>query len=152
MGIVKIPSKGALIAGIIFSGDNLPEEVIQSLEEKFGPVEMKSEVFDFDMTNYYTPEMGENLRKIFLCFAEPIRLESLSEIKLITNEIELRFAGGNSEQPLRTVNIDPGYIVMSKLVLATTKDYSHRIYIGRGIFAETTLRFVGKSFAPVETT
>ena len=53
---------------------------------------------------------------------------------------------------MRTVNIDPGYITLSKLVLASTKDYSHRIYIGKGIYAETTLRFIHGSFKPIDTT
>ena len=152
MGKVREVSPAVLVAGITFSENEVLKHTVTSLEDEFGQIEFKSAAFDFDMTDYYTTEMGENLSKIFCAFKNPIEPGVLPDIKLKTNEIELRFARRDKENPLRTVNIDPGYITLSKLVLASTKDYSHRIFIGKGIYAETTLRFLHGSFMPIDTT
>ena len=152
MGKVREVSPAALIAGITFSDSNLLSQVLKSLEDDFGPIEIKSPYFDFTMTDYYTSEMGVDLKKFFCCFKNLIEPGTLPDIKLRTNDIELRFAKCDEENPFRTVNIDPGYVTLSKLVLASTKDYSHRIFIGKGIYAETTLRFMYGSFVPIDTT
>ena len=152
MGKVREVSCAALIAGILYSDNNALETAVRLLEEKFGPITIKSEAFDFNMTDYYSAEMGKDLKKIFCCFENPVALETLPDIKLTTNEMELRLAGGNADNPRRRANIDPGYVTLSKLVLVTTKDYSHRVFIGKGIYAETTLRFIGRTFTSVETT
>jgi len=152
MGTIREVHPAALMAGVTFSHNELLEQTLTILSREFGPFAMQSEPFDFTMTDYYTREMGEHLWKLFCCFAYPIRMESLPDIKLRTNEIELMSAQGNSDNPQRRINIDPGYVTLSKLVLATTKDYSHRIYIGKGIYAEVTLRFHGGSFVPLDTT
>jgi hypothetical protein len=152
MGEIKEVLPGALIAGITF-GDNYDlDQVLDILKEEYGPLEMESPVFDFSMTDYYTKEMGAGLRKQFLCFERPLELHNLPDAKVRTNEIEMRFLREQGGIPARRVNIDPGYVVLSKLVLATTKDYCHRIYIGNGIYAETTLRFVGGAFTPIDST
>lgn len=151
MGKVKEVLPAALIAGITFSENYFLDQVLNILKEEYGPLEMESPVFDFSMTDYYTREMGENLRKQFLCFELPLELGLLPEVKLHTNEIELQFVQEGSNLS-RRVNIDPGYVTLSKLVLATTKDYSHRIYLGKGIYAETTLRFLGGTFTPLDIT
>jgi hypothetical protein len=41
----------------------------------------------------------------------------------------------------RPLNLDPGYLTLGKLLLASTKDFAHRIYLGRGIYAEVTLQY-----------
>ncbi len=152
MGVPCEPAPAALIAGITFAGRDVLESVLEILQADFGPLEFSSPEFAFDMTDYYLDEMGENLDKQFFCFRDPVALERLPEIKLRTNGIELRLAREEDGKIYRRANIDPGYVTLSKLTLATTKDYSHRIYIGRGIYAETTLRFVRGTFVPVETT
>jgi hypothetical protein len=61
--------------------------------------------------------------------------DQLADIKLVTNALEqARAADGR-----RRVNIDPGYLLLERFVLATGKNYSHRIYLGRGIYADLTL-------------
>jgi len=152
MGIVREVPPAALIAGILFHGREHLESALDMLTGEFGIIEMKSPVFDFDMTDYYTAEMGEGLEKQFICFARPVDMATLPYIKLTTNSMEMELACAENEQHSRRVNIDPGYVTLSKLVLATTKDYSHRIYIGRGIFAEVTLRFIRGTFSPLGTT
>jgi len=152
MGKVREVSPAALIAGITYADNSVLKDAVHILEDKFGQIAMQSNEFDFDMTDYYTAEMGEDLKKVFYCFKNPVELDTFPDIKIATNEIELRLAAGDKENPSRRVNIDPGYITLSKLVLVTTKDFSHRIYVGKGIYAETTLRYIKKSFTPVETT
>ena len=152
MGNVRDVPPAALVAGITFSERAALEAALGDLAGEFGTVEMESPEFAFDMTDYYDAEMGANLRKGFFCFRRPVRMESLPDIKLRTNAIERKGARGGGNNAARRVNIDPGYVSLSKLVLATTKDYSHRIYIGGGIYAEPTLRFIGGTFVPLETT
>ena len=152
MGNVMEVPPAALIAGILFHGREHLEGALDMLTGEFGDIEMRSPVFDFDMTDYYTAEMGEDLKKQFICFNRPVDMASLSDIKLTTNSMEKDLARPENEKLSRRVNIDPGYITLSKLVLATTKDYSHRIFIGRGIFAETTLRYMKGTFASLDTT
>ena len=152
MGEVREVPPAALIAGITFArGDSL-NRAVKLIVKEFGPVEMESSVFDFDITDYYTAEMGKHLKKQFYCFSHPIYIASLPDIKLFTNEVELKFTHCDTGHLLRTVNIDPGYVTLSKLVLASTKDYSHRIFIGKGIFGETTLRFMNGTFTLLENT
>ena len=152
MGKLREVEPAVLITGIIYTGDNVPEPAAHDLEEAFGPVAFASDAFVFDMTDYYTAEMGPDLHKIFHCFERLIDPVELAGIKLITNEIEQTYAVGDTAGPKRRINIDPGYVTLSKLVLASTKDYSHRIYIGNRIYAETTLRYESGSFHAIDTT
>ena len=152
MGKIRETPLAALIAGIAFAGEDNRDRAVELLVREFGPVEMESPVFDFIMTDYYTAEMGEHLKKQFLCFASPINLINLPDIKLFTNEIESRFTQVDSGNHKRTVNIDSGYVTLSKLVLASTKNYSHRIFIGKDIYAEITLTFLKDTFKCLETT
>jgi len=122
---------------------------IQSLftimERKFSVIEIKSEPYDFSaFTDYYKKEMGEDLQKLFIVFASLIEPEALPSIKLETNKIETEQIKGAG----RGVNIDPGYITQAKLVLATTKNYSHRLYLGQGIFGDLHMQFGKGSFNP----
>ncbi len=105
----------------------------------WGPVAMESDAFRFDQTDYYEPTMGKDLRKIFFAFDRPFDQGDLSEIKLLTNRWEEEYAASADHGEPRPLNLDPGYITLGKLVLASTKDYAHRIYLSRGIYAEITL-------------
>ncbi len=134
MGIPKKPEPAKLIAGLIAVPDFL-NDALKELEKTFGPITLKSEVIPFDKTNYYEPEMGKGLVRVWVAFDRLIEQDEIVEIKLRTNEIERKWM----VEDKRKVNIDPGYITESKLVLATTKNYSHRIYLKDGIYAEVTL-------------
>lgn len=111
--------------------------------EQWGPTLATSSTFEFRETNYYTAEMGPELNKTFLAFEQPAEAGELADWKLLTNDWEVEFAtlGGHAES--RPLNLDPGYITPSKLVLASTKDYAHRIYLSQGIYAEITLMWRG---------
>ncbi len=143
MGEVKEHPPVLLFAAITFTTRVDLKEVYAQLENQFGAIERQSPVFDFDaFTDYYEPEMGSGLEKVLVTFTSLIAAETLPEIKLTTNQIERNI----SQSKKRIVNIDPGYLNNSKVVLATTKDYSHRIYLGKGIFGDLHLTFRNKSF------
>jgi len=113
------------------------------LREYQGPTDLVSETWPFDMTEYYTEEMGEGLLRRFLSFERLIQPDALASIKHLANDIERRICADLAlPDDRRLVNLDPGYLVLSKLVLATTKDFSHRVYIGDAIYAECTLRWL----------
>ncbi len=152
MGKLREVEPAALIAGVTYAGERVPDAAVRDLENELGPIAFMSEAFMFDMTEYYTAEMGPDLRKIFYCFERLIDPIELAGIKLMANDIELTYAADGSDGLRRRINIDPGYVTLSKLVLASTKDYSHRIYIGKHIYAETTLRYEGGSFYAIDTT
>lgn len=110
-------------------------------ESDWGPLALSSRRFAFTETEYYERTMGSGLRKTFFAFERLVDASQLADFKLQTNQWELEYAqsAGFSEQ--RPLNLDPGYLSQAKLVLATTKDRDHRIYIGQGIFAEVTISF-----------
>jgi len=123
---------------IMFCDRKLCEKALGMLENELGETAKISDEIDFsDKTDYYESEMGKNIKKIYIVFKEPIKREFLSDLKLKTNEIEQIFAKNGKRQ----INLDPGYITKDKFVLASAKDYFHRIAIGGGIFAETTIHF-----------
>ncbi|MGB9641656.1 MAG: DUF4416 family protein [Candidatus Ratteibacteria bacterium] len=138
MGIIKIPEPVKVFCAITFSKEEKLNLSLNFLEDLFGKPDIRSEIFPFDFTDYYSEEMGENLKKIFVSFEKKISLENYAQWKIQTNEIEQKLST-SKEKPSRTVNIDPGYVELSKAVLLTTKNFSHRIYIGKGIYAEVSL-------------
>jgi hypothetical protein len=111
----------------------------QKAEVQWGAVELESPAFDFVQTEYYTSSMGPGLKKVFFVFEKPFDPADMVDVKLLTNAWEDEYAalGKHSEQ--RPLNLDPGYITLGKLILASTKDFAHRIYLNRGIYAEVTL-------------
>ncbi|MCP4594231.1 MAG: DUF4416 family protein [bacterium] len=142
MGTVKPPPRAKLICGLLSSDPDLLVLAVRRLRALLGPVDTESETWPFDQTDYYREEMGVDLRRRFVCFEELVSVERLAEIKRLTNDLEKRICDDTlCPHDRRPVNIDPGYLTLSKLVLATTKDFSHRIYLERGIHAEVTLHY-----------
>jgi len=107
----------------------------------FGPLALESPRFEFRETEYYTPSMGPELLKTFWTFEQLIDPAMLSDIKRQTNAWEAEYAANAGHDEPRPLNLDPGYIGLGKLVLASTKDHAHRIYLGQGIYAEVTLYY-----------
>jgi len=131
-----------LIAGFIYKSEDILNKAESLLEKKFSKIDFKSQPLDFIHTDYYREEFGDNLKRKFISFQRLIQPALLARIKNATNKIEKRLSRENRRQ----INIDPGYISQGKLVLATTKDYRHRIYLGKGIFAEVTLYYQDGDF------
>ena len=117
------------------------------LEEQLGPLELKSHIFPFHYTDYYEKEIGSDINRQFLSFQKLIDPEALAEVKVFTNTLEEEFKREKATAG-RPINLDPGYLASSKLVLASTKDYYHRIYLRKGIYAEVTLRYLKGAFEP----
>ncbi len=137
MSVPKNPDPAKLVVGCIMKNKSDIDKLFPILESMFGNVDMISPWVGFAYTDYYYKEMGSPLyRKVFV-FKPLIAQDELAMIKEKTNEIEFEFATDGK----RAVNIDPGYLVSSRFILATGKEYSHRIYIGRGIYADLTLMY-----------
>lgn len=131
-----------LIAGFIFNDEKAFSKAKTILVKRFGEMDFESRVLPFTYTDYYEKEFGAGLKRVFVSFKKLVPLDRLARIKIITNSIEDRL----SVKKRRTVNLDPGFVDLAKLVLATTKDFCHRIYLDKGIFAEVTLYYKDKSF------
>jgi len=144
VGKIKEVRPVKLIVGMIAGREELFELSQTELSSKFGMIDYESEILPFVHTDYYEKEMGKHLKRRFVSFQKPFDPEKLAEIKLFTNQLEEKF----SLEDNRQINLDPGYLSLSKLVLATTKDYSHRIYLREGIYAEVTLYYQDKTFKP----
>ena len=144
----RSPLPAKLVVGMISGFDDAFRLAEAELPAQLGGIDFRSPEFPFDLTDYYEEQMGANLKRRFLSFAGLIDPDRLAEIKLQTNALERKLGAEHNWTVIRPINIDPGYVTSSKLVLATAKDYSHRIYIGRGIYAEVTLSFVSGHFEP----
>lgn len=130
-----------LVLGAFSRHETAFEWARQIASQAWGPIAFESDVFDFDDTDYYKRSMGDSLRKMFFAFEQFVDPGRLPEFKLTTNDWEESFRTANEYPEPRPLNLDPGYISEAKLVLATTKDRNHRIYLDRGIFAEVTLDY-----------
>jgi hypothetical protein len=142
MGKIAKVASVKLIIGFIFNNESIYDKAKAILEGRFGRVDFESAPIAFTYTDYYQDEMGQGLKRRFVSFSRLIVPSRLPDIKKITNLIEFRLSFNNK----RRINIDPGYLDMAKLILASTKDFSHRIYLNKGIYAETTLIYQGRSF------
>jgi len=135
-----------LICGLIYSDLDILHDATRRLAKAFGPIDGESDIYDFDHTDYYKSEMGINLIRKFISFERLIHPGKLADIKHKTIAIEKDLANQQGDTFKRTINIDPGYMELSKLILASTKNYSHRIYLDKGIYAEVTLVFRNGKF------
>lgn len=148
MGKIKKYQLVKLIIGFIFKEEGALKKAKALLEKQFGRIDFESQTLPFYHTRYYEKEFGKDLKKKFISFKKLISPIHLPKIKIITNKLENNLSCGIN----RTINIDPGYLDLSKLILASTKDYKHRIYLDKGIFSEVTLFYENKSFRPWEWT
>lgn len=139
MGKIQRPDSVLLIVAAFSRYEGALDWVRGRLQAEFGPIALESPSYPFDQTDYYAASMGTELRKAFFAPAELIDPADLAEIKLRSNAWEEEYAATAGAAEPRPVNIDPGYLTPGKLVLASTKDFVHRVYLEKGIFAEVTL-------------
>lgn len=130
-----------LIMATISRYDEAIEWARQRAEAEWGAIALTSDPFMFDNTYYYRDTMGSPLKKVFLAFTDLIDPARLAEIKRLTGQWEDEFNANFEAPEQRPLNLDPGYLTEAKLVLATTKDRDHRIYLSQGIYAEITLHY-----------
>ncbi len=135
MGSVTMPHDVCLIVAICYHQASFKEAAMEHLVHNYGAVQYELAPVLFEHTGYYDREMGSPLYKMYLAFETLQNPALLPQVKHFTNHIEQDSAiNGN-----RTVNIDPGYIETPKLILASTKNYSHRIYLSDGIYGDVQL-------------
>lgn len=144
MGTPRETEPVKLIASLFAGDPTLLTEATSTLCEIFGPIDWESEVLAFDHTDYYTAEFGPGLQRQIVAFRQLISPANLPAIKRETNKVEWALA----EEGRRRVNIDPGYVSLGKMVLASTKDHAHRLYLGQGIYGEITLTYQRGRFRP----
>jgi hypothetical protein len=172
MGAIHTAKPVKLIVGMLARTVELLSAGAEVLAGEYGSIDLRSEVIEFTFTDYYDKEMHRPLWRQFIAFEHLIDPEQLIAIKRRTNVIEEDFALGapgrtgsanvpaktqaqidaevdaNEIAPLRRIiNLDPGYVCESKLVLASTKDFAHRVYLGKGIYAEITLTYTHGAWA-----
>jgi hypothetical protein len=145
MGQIVEPAKVKLIAALLWNESVRIDEIYRRMEKEWGPIETYSTIYDFTHTGYYKDEFGERLKKQFVAFEKLVEIHLMPDIKICGNKLEDEFATGEN----RSVNIDPGYIANAKLVMPTTKNLPHRVYIGKNIYADLQLIYKKPSFQTI---
>ena len=149
MGQPKEPRPARLFMSLIASEGGVLHQGLEDLRQEYGEVDFFSKTFPFNLTDYYAAEMGDALFRHFITFERLISIPSLPDIKRSTNRLEEKHATSDGK---RRINIDPGYLCLEHVILATTKGYTHRPYLRAGIYADLTLIYREKSFQPLEWT
>jgi hypothetical protein len=124
----------------------------QRCAECWGPIALESPLYAFDETDYYASTMGRGLWKQFILTEPLVDVAMLADWKTQSNAWESEYAGLQRHEERRPLNLDPGYLTLSKLVLASTKNHAHRIYLRGGIFAELTLQYRHRHWQPLPWT
>lgn len=141
MGQISKPKSVNLIIGVLTSIPELFGQINKTLEKYFGLIDLRSDILPFNFTDYYNEDMGKGIQRQFYSFERLIMPEEIATIKVRTNTLEESIASLEKIPVKRPINIDPGYLNESRLILASTKDFSHRIYLREGIYAEVTLNY-----------
>ena len=142
MSLPQEPKPAKLVVGLLMKDRALFEPLAVKITSIYGPPDLISYWMSFDYTAYYESELGSPLYRRLLTFETLIDQQDLAAIKLTTNRLEQAY----SQHRKRRVNIDPGYLLYERFVLASGKNYSHRIYIGRCIYADLTLIYRKSAF------
>ena len=143
MGAIEPFAKSKLIMGVLSTLPEEKEALRRILVKEFGPIDYESQEFDFTFTDYYVPEMGSGIKRFFYSFVNQVSPDHLPDIKIRTNELEEKFSTPDGN---RKINLDPGLLSLSSLILATTKNNVHRIPLQKGIYGEVTLMYVNKEY------
>ena len=139
MWTLKKPQPVKLIVGILAADEEALTAAREAIAKAFGKIDLQSEIWPFTQTDYYKNETGGNILRQFVTIEKMIDPGKLAKIKHITNKLEQKLADRLFLDLSRPVNLDPGLVEPSKLILASTKNFSHRIYIGKKMYAEVTL-------------
>ncbi|MDP8263698.1 MAG: DUF4416 family protein [Candidatus Ancaeobacter aquaticus] len=141
MGEAVIPAKVKLIAGLLSIDQGHLTSIKNALIDSYGEIDCESEIIPFRCTNYYNDEMGDNILRQYIAFGRLVCPGDIADIKIHSNVLEDQY----TKDGRRQVNIDPGLIDQAKMILATTKDATYRVYIARGIYAQPTLYYEDKT-------
>src|SRR5215813_10240793 len=149
MGTIRQFAPVKLFIGVLVANTKFIPQVEERLAAAYGTIDHRSDVIPFDFTDYYEDEMGDLIDRVFFSFERLIEADQLPEIKRQTNQLEDELAAQlrtSTSTVKRPVNLDPGYIEQAKVILASTKNFYHRIYLGRGIFGEVTMHFRNNTY------
>ena len=149
MGTPSPPQPTKLLVGLLSSDTEVMATVSEELSEDFGKIDFFSENIPFWHTTYYQAEIGDNLIRRIISFETLVNPGYLPEFKLKTDTLEGKYLGGKGG---RKINIDPGYLSLGHVILATTKESPHRPYLRDGIYADLTLLYENKTFCPLKWT
>lgn len=152
MGSISPPHPVLLLVAVSSRYDAALDWARERIAAEFGPLGAVSPAFDFTETEYYAATMGADLKKQFVVAKTPLDPGRLAAIKRLTNDWEVEYAAATNHSEPRPLNLDPGYLTLAKLVLASTKDHAHRIYLADGIYAEVTLSFRNKRWQAFDWT
>jgi len=144
----SVPTPARLVLSVIYREERRIEEVLPRVQAVVGPVRFAGERMPFDRTDYYEEEMGAPLFRRFLVAGRTVARDALAGIKVRVERIERELSEGGR----RTVNLDPGLLTAESFILATGKNFSHRVYLGEGVFADLTLVFRKGEFRPLPWT
>lgn len=131
---------------LLYPDEGLLDSVERDLTDLLGAIDLRSGAFPWSVSRYYENEMGRVLNRRFISFDPLMSPGRLADIKLRTGRAEARYLWRDGERTGRRINIDPGYLEAGKVVLASTKNASHRIYLRDGIYAEATLLYFDGAF------
>lgn len=152
MGEIHKPDAVMLIVAASSRHEGALAWARERIEREFGGGALVSEAFDFTETDYYAATMGTGLKKQFIACQRLVDPGELARIKCQTNAWEAEYAALGGHAEARPLNLDPGYVTAAKLVLASTKDHAHRIYLADGIYAEVTLAYRQRQWQPLDWT
>jgi len=131
-----------LFCSILYNSKDSADQAAAELKKAYGKTAYESQPYPFTYTSYYEKEMGSSLQRIIVAFENLVPRNALPDVKTLTNDIEEKLA----IEGKRSVNMDPGILSLENICLATTKPYSHRIYLDKGIWAEVTLMYRKDSY------
>ena len=154
MGTIRSPLPAKFFVGMLSPDPPLFIACADILCREYGPLDYQSPLLPWDKTDYYREEMGDGIVRTFIFFERLMDMAMLPNIKHRTNDIERDFTTPIGDIFKRRINLDPGYITEAKVVLASTKDFAHRVYVGSSIYAEVTLKYSSKdqTFVPCDHT
>lgn len=138
-----------LIVSLVTGDEAVFVPVAAKLSKVYGRLDYLSRRIPFDKTDYYEREMGKNLVRRLITFEKLMEPDALPGVKRTTDRIESEY---RDREENRRINLDPGYLTLSHLILATHKQFSHRPYLRDGVYADLTLIYKGKSFQPLQWT
>lgn len=145
----KKPEDVKLVVSLFTGLAGLFPEALERLQDRYGPIDLLSEPLDFNYTDYYKDEFGSGLKRKVASFENLVGPDELAKIKVAANSLEESFLTGDKK---RRINIDPGILSLERFVLASRKNFAHRIYLGDGVYADLTLIYAGGSWKPLEWT
>jgi hypothetical protein len=146
MARIQKPPPGRLVVSIIYSSMDALADGVKALEKRFGRVQYETLEIPCSEADEYSEEMGTDLLRRFYSFDSSVPRDSLPSLKAACYKIEPKFSDTVDGYHFRTINIDPGILTPSALVMASHKEFNHRIYLRDGVWGEMALMYAHSKF------